>query len=121
MRYLMIIAAVLYAAGTPVYAQQLTARDVLAIKERTASGGFSARSEWTALGYYLQGVIEGAAGYQQALTAAGKPALFCPPKGKNYSVDEIFRFLDRASDEDKSRPASAVIIEAYAGAFPCRE
>ena len=120
MNFLKAVAIIFCVCGGSAHAQQLNVQEVLETKQRAVAGGFAARAEWMALGYYLQGVIEGTAGYQKALIAANEAALFCPPSGKSYSVDEIFRFLERSKEADRSRPASRVIIEAYADAFPCR-
>lgn len=101
-------------------AQQLSVEEALAVRDRASTGDFTARAEWNAVTYYLQGVIEGLGAYQQSLITADMPALFCPPPNKNYSLNEIFRFLSKSPEQEKSRPATLVIVEAYAAAYPCQ-
>lgn len=105
---------------SPTLAQQLSVADALAIKERAATGTFSARAEWHALSFYLQGVVEGAAGYQQTLAEQGKRPLFCPPKNKNYSMQDLFALLGKSVSADRNRAASLVILESYARQYPCK-
>lgn len=119
MKQLAIAAIAFLSLQTVAYAQQLTVDDALAIRDQAGASDFAGRAEWSALTYYLQGVIEGVAAYQQTLAERGKPTLFCPPPNKRYSIDEFFRYLTKSADEDKSRPATLVIVEAYADAHPC--
>jgi len=124
MKHLTIAAIAAFAFLSPqtvAQAQQLTVEDALAIRDRAGMSEFASRAEWSALTYYLQGVIEGVAAYQQTLIEQGRPALFCPPADKRYSIDEFFRYLTNSTDEDSSRPATLVIVEAYADAYPCPE
>lgn len=104
----------------PTHAKQVSVDEVKNIQNHAQSGAFTGRAEWNALTYYLQGLIEGAAGYQEALSKAGKPPLFCPPKGKGYSAEELVQILDRSSPAEKNRPASLVILEAYTRKYPCK-
>ncbi len=119
MKHLAIAAIAFLSLQTAAQAQQLTVEDTLAIRDQAGTSEFAGRTDWNALTYYLQGVIEGVAAYQQTLAEQGKPTLFCPPPNKRYSIDEFFRFLTRSTDEDKSRPATMVIVDAYADAYPC--
>lgn len=108
-------------ALSPARAEPLSVAEVLAIRDNAQSGAFSARAEWQALSFYLQGVVEGAVGYQQALVEQGKRPLFCPPKGGSHSLQEIFSLLSAGPAADKRRPAHLVILEAYARKYPCKE
>jgi Rap1a immunity proteins len=119
MKMLTVAAIVSFAALSPVQAQQLTVQETLDIKNRATTGAFGGRAEWNALGFYFQGVIEGAVGYQQTLTEQGKPPLFCPPRGKGYAVEEMIGFLNKSAPDDRSRPASLVIMESYGREYPC--
>ncbi len=124
MRYHDVSAAVavllLGLAAVNTHAKPLTVSGVQEIHERVQTPAFAGRAEWNALTYYLQGVIEGAAAYQQGLAASGKPALFCPPPKKAYAIDEFLRLLRNAPNDDQNRPASEVILEAYAKKYPCK-
>jgi len=104
----------------PAHAKQITVNEVTNIQEAAQSGEFTGRTQWNALTYYLQGVLEGSAGYQKALKKAGKPQLFCPPADKGYSIEELIKILSQSSKADKNRPASLVILEAYARKYPCK-
>lgn len=106
--------------STSAQAQSLNVGQVVAIKEAAATGSFAARAEWHALSFYLQGVIEGAAGYQQTLAEQGKPLLFCPPRGTQYSLQDFFGVLEKSDAADKTRAASVVIMEAYVRRYPCK-
>ncbi len=119
MRILTVVAIVSIAALSPAQAQQLTVQEVLDIKNRATTGAFGGRAEWNALAFYFQGVIEGAVGYQLTLTEQGKSPLFCPPRGKGYTVEEMIRFLNKSTTDDRSRPASLVIMESYGREYPC--
>lgn len=119
MNKLVVLLLVTFTLPATAAAQQLSVEDTLALRDRAGTGDFTVRAEWNALTYYLQGAIEGIGAYQQTLIAEGHPALFCPPPNKTYSVDELFRFLNKSSEADRSRPASLIIVEAYAAAYPC--
>ena len=110
---------VLQSMTTFVKAAPLSVSDALAMKDKVQSGSFEGRAEWHALTFYLQGVIEGAAAYQQSLLAEEKAPLFCPPQNKNYSIEEIFLLLGKAKIEDNARPAAHFVLEAYANKYPC--
>ncbi len=103
------------------HAGQLTVAQTLAIKDRAAAGAFEGRAEWNALSFYLQGVIEGAASYQQTLAEQGKSPLFCPPRNKSYSIEEIIVFMNKSTETNKKRAATLVIMEAYARQYPCND
>ena len=119
MRKLAIAAIAFMSLASTAQAQQLTVEETLSIQNRASTGDFAARAEWNALTYYLQGLIEGAAGYQQTLMKQGKKPLFCPPSGKSHSIEHVIRYLTNSAKKDKLRPASLVIIESYASAYPC--
>ncbi len=109
------------ALQTAAQAQELTVEDTLAIRDRAGTSEFVGRADWNALTYYLQGIIEGVLVYQQTLIEQDKPALFCPPRNKSYSIDELIRYLTKVAAKDQPRPATLVIVEAYADAYPCPE
>jgi len=69
----------------------------------------------------MQGVIEGAAGYQQAMRLRGEKPLFCPPAGKSFTFDELLAIIERASPADRKGSAVAVILTAYAAKYPCAD
>ena len=104
----------------PGQTQQLTVNDVKSLQTKVQSGSFSGRAEWNALTYYLQGVMEGIGGYQEGLPQAGKTPLFCPPKGKSYSFEELMQILNQSSPNNHDRPASKVILETYIQRYPCQ-
>jgi len=117
------VACLLAFAPTSLVAasQQITAGEALAMRERAAGRTFSARAEWQALGFYMQGVVEGAAGYQNALRERGKQPLFCPPAGKSFSLDELFAIMEAAKPANRIQPAVGVILDAYAEKYPCKD
>lgn len=120
MRLKCIVSCLLLLSILPVHAKQITVNEVESIQSATLSGAFGARAEWNALTYYFQGIIEGAAGYQEGLGRAGKSLLFCPPAGKGYSIEELMKILSQSSRADRKRPASLVVLEAYARKYPCK-
>ncbi len=103
----------------PAAGASLTAAQALEIKNRTSAGGFAARAEWMALTFYLQGAVETAMGYNDALKASGKTPLFCPPSNSSESLDGVLAVLERAKQEDRNREAAALILENYARKYPC--
>ena len=103
----------------PAAAASLSAADVLEIKERASSGAFAGRAEWTALTFYLQGAVETAMGYNDALKDAGQTGLFCPPPGTSESLDSLIAMLERTKAEDRTRQAASLILEDYARKSPC--
>lgn len=113
------VVAVFGLVSLPSQAKQLSVKDVLAMQASVQSGEFAGRAQWQALGFYLQGVIEGIAAQQLALQAAGKPGLFCPPKGKGYSMQEFFRLLHQSDAEQRDKPVSEVLFASYATLYPC--
>ncbi|MEM9286164.1 MAG: Rap1a/Tai family immunity protein [Pseudomonadota bacterium] len=119
MRHQLALACGFWALASVAYGQQLTVADALAMRDRTSAGAFATRAEWNALTYYLQGVIEGAVGSGETLASQNKERAFCPPPGKGYSVDEVFRYFEKTNVADRARPAALVIVEAYADAYPC--
>jgi len=108
-----------FALASTAQAQQITVQEPLDVQNRLKTGTLTARAEWNALTFYLQGVVEGVGAYQRTLIAQGKPPVFCPKPGKKYSIEELFRHLSQSSQEDKDRPATVVILEGYANAHPC--
>lgn len=103
----------------PAAAAPVTVGEVKDLKARAAAGAFSARAEWNALTYYLQGVVEGAVGYHKALNDRGGETLFCPPQGASNSLDELIAALDAASAKTKDRPVTALVTELYVKKYPC--
>lgn len=121
MKYLRLISLCLgVLASLPGHTKQLTVSDIKHLQAQTQSGSFAGRAQWIALAYYLQGVIEGAAGYHESLEKNKKLPLFCPPKGKGYSLEELLQILQQSSQSDQNRPASLVILEAYKRQYPCK-
>jgi len=121
MKYLkFVVGCLMFLSVLPTHAKQISVNEVKAIQENAQSGAFVGRAEWNALTYYLQGVIEGAVGYQESLGKVGKRLLFCPPKGKGHSIEELLKILNQSSRADKNRPASLVILEAYTLKYPCK-
>ena len=118
-RYAIVMVSVVTSLFCPAQAQPLSVDETLALRDRMASGAFAARAEWNALTYYLQGVVEGAVGYNETLATQSKAAAFCPPTNKDYSIDEMLRFLAETKRDERSQPASLVILEAYAQQYPC--
>lgn len=102
-------------------AQELTVQGVLDVQSAASSGEFTGRSEWVAMNYYLQGVIEGIGTYQGALAESDETTVFCPPRGKGYSIEELLPALRTVPDSQKSRPAREVILEHYASRYRCKE
>ncbi|MEM9618722.1 MAG: hypothetical protein AAF936_12240 [Pseudomonadota bacterium] len=104
---------------TPAAAAPVTVGEVKGIKARAEAGAFSARAEWNALTYYLQGVVEGAVGYHKALDDRGGETLFCPPQGASNSLDELIAAIDAAGPKAKDRPITALVTELYVKKYPC--
>lgn len=105
----------------PLQAKRLTVNELKGIQARTQSGSFAGRAQWNALTYYLQGVVEGVGAYQEGLGSSDLPPLFCPPKGKSYSIKEMMTLFEQSSSADKSRPASVVLVEMYRRKYPCKK
>lgn len=103
----------------PAAAAPVTVGEVKDLKARAEAGAFSARAEWNALTYYLQGVVEGAVGYHKALDDRGGETLFCPPQGASNSLDELIVAIDAASAKTKDRPITTVVTELYVKKYPC--
>lgn len=103
----------------PAAAAPVTVGEVKDLKARAEAGAFSARAEWNALTYYLQGIVEGAVGYHKALDDRGGETLFCPPQGASNSLDEVIAALDAASAKTKDRPITTVVTELYVKKYPC--
>lgn len=68
MKYAKFVVSCLFVLSIlPAHAKQITVNEVTNIQQAAQSGEFTGRAQWNALTYYLQGVIEGAAGYQKNL------------------------------------------------------
>ena len=102
-------------------AQELTVQGVLDVQGAASSGEFTGRSEWVAMNYYLQGVIEGIGTYQGALSERGEATVYCPPRGKGYSIEELMPALRSVPESQKGRPAREVILEHYASSYRCKD
>ncbi|MEO1241752.1 MAG: Rap1a/Tai family immunity protein [Pseudomonadota bacterium] len=115
------VSALLIAALSvvPAAAAPVTVGEVKDLKARAKAGAFSARAEWNALTYYLQGVVEGAVSYHKALNDSGGETLFCPPQGATNSLDELIAALDAAGLKAKHRPVTALVTELYVKKYPC--
>lgn len=103
----------------PATAQQITVSDVKQMQVNVQSGSFTAMAEWNALTYYLQGVIEGIAAHNKILSSTNSGKKFCPPKGKSYSIEEVFRLLGEADSKAQKKPAAEVLFAQYVKKFPC--
>ena len=101
------------------HAASVSIDDVKAIKESAQAGDFAARAHWTALSYYLQGAMEAIALAQRALEQSGSHALFCPPNDGSLSMDNIYRFLDQASEAGHRGPALNALLDAFKARYPC--
>ncbi len=119
MKKLAVIMATLILATTPALAEPITVSEMLTLKKQAASSAFTARAEWNALTFYLQGFLEGAAAYQETLIKTGYAPLFCPPKNKSYSLEELFRALEQSKPADQNQIAVTVLIESYVKRYPC--
>jgi hypothetical protein len=119
MKKLALITAALMLVTTPAFADPITVSETLTLKKQAVSSAFNARAEWNALTIYLQGVIEGTAAYQETLIKAGHAPLFCPPRNKSYSLEELFHYLEKTKADNQNRPAVTVLIEGYAKKYPC--
>ena len=116
---LLAVMSALWIFQSPAYSQQLTVNEAINIQNKVQTNAFAGRAEWNALTYYLQGVIEGIGGYKESLSETRQSILFCPPKAKNYSIEEFLIMLKHSMPEDRNRPASLVLIEAYTEKYPC--
>ncbi len=121
MKKILLISQCVFLSVAPAAADDLSAADALAIMERAKSGSFSARAEAHALTFYLQGVVEGAAAYQQSLQARGETTLFCPPRGKGYSMQDVLDLLEKAPPGERDAAAPRVILEGFSRRFPCSD
>ena len=121
MKIIAVITATLILATTPALAEPITVSQILTLKKQAASSAFTARAEWNALTFYLQGVVEGAVAYQETLIKMGRSPLFCPPKNKSYSLEELFRSLEQSTPADQNRTAVTVLMESYVKHYPCSE
>lgn len=109
----------IFGLSAATQAQQLTVHDALQLQKNLTTGEFASRGQWNALSYYLQGLIEGSAAYQQVLKDRQQTPLFCAPKGKHYSVQELMQILHASDKSKRSKPVSLVIMETYAQRYPC--
>ena len=121
MRKFAVITATLILATTPALAEPITVSQMLTLKKQAASSAFTARAEWNALTFYLQGVVEGIVSYQKTLIEMGQSPLFCPPKNKSYSLEELFHSLEQSTPADQNRTAATVLMEGYVKHYPCGE
>jgi len=121
MRKTIFTIATYFIAVTIASSEPITVSEALKIKENASANIFAARAEWNALTFYLQGLVEGAASYQEILINNGKKTLFCPPKGKSYSLEELFENLERSKQDHGNHRAATVIMEAYAKEYPCKK
>lgn len=109
------------AVAVPANAQSMTVADALAIKERAGMGSFGARAEWNALTFYLQGAVESAVAYQEALVQKGAEPLFCPPRNTGHSIESLFAILERSPAAERRKTAVAVILDGFTASYPCRK
>ena len=121
MKKIAVITATLMLATTPVLADPITVSHTLALKKQASSSAFTARAEWNALTFYLQGVVEGVISYQKTLIKMGHSPLFCPPTNKSYSLEELFHSLEQSTPADQNRTAVTVLMESYVKRYPCGE
>ncbi len=105
----------------PAAAAPVTVGEVKDLKAHAEAGAFSARAEWNALTYYLQGVVEGAVGYHKALDDRGGETLFCPPQGASNSLDELIAALDAVDSAAVDRSVISVVMDHYRKKYPCRQ
>lgn len=121
MRSIFVVTAMLAVATTPAFSQDLSVEGALEIQTKASAGDFAGRSEWVAMTYYLQGIVEGFGTYQDALKDAGKQTAFCPPQNKSYSIEEMMQAIQAAPRKDRARNARDVVLEHYAEAYPCQD
>lgn len=111
--------AILVSTSQPLAAKQISIADVKEMQSRVRAGEFSALAEWNGLTYYLQGVVEGIASANR-LTSSGRPErFFCPPKGKGYSLEEVFTLLREVEGKDEQAPLPEVLLSKFIEKFPC--
>lgn len=117
-----IAAIALVALGAAhAYSEDLTVEGAIEIQTKAGAGDFTGRSEWVAMTYYLQGLIEGIGTYQGTLSENDEATVYCPPRGKGYSIEELLPVLRAVPETQKSRPAREVILEHYASQYPCKD
>ncbi len=119
-RFVSVIFAITLMSGGLALAGPISVAEAVKINQAVSSGSFEARAQWGALTYYLQGVVEGAGAYQETLIAKGVTPLFCPPKNKSYSIQEIVEQLEAGLPRKKQEKAVSVILAAYAAQYPCK-
>lgn len=112
------VIAALLSAQPAAYAQ-VSVADVKLMKQRAQVGGFSGRADWTALSYYLQGALEAIGLAQQHLERGDKQPLFCPPKGSSLTLDDIHKFLNKASEDGQKGSALNAILKDLKTRYPC--
>lgn len=119
MRLFWLTAAAAYSLTGPASSMSPTVADVMQMKEAVQRGSFEGRAAWQALGFYLQGAIEAMGGIQQSLEARGDHGLFCPPKERSFSMEDVFGSLDAAARRGDTGPALNAIFEDFQRQYPC--
>ncbi|MEM7570171.1 MAG: hypothetical protein AAF337_10280 [Pseudomonadota bacterium] len=95
----------------------MTVKDAIALKNAAQTGDFSSRAQWTALSYYLQGVIEGAVSTARVSGPAGG---FCPAENARYDLGEIFMAFEKLPSKQAEQMAAMAVAEHLRALYPCK-
>lgn len=101
-------------------AEQITVAEVQAMKKRVQTGSFSARAEWNALSFYLQGAMEAIGLAQGELERADARTLFCPPPGGSLDIRDLYAILESAPPAAGPKPALGVLLSSIQKRYPCK-